>query len=252
MYIIDDGIVIRDMNMKESDKYLTILTRAHGKLRVKAPGAKGTKSRMLPSAQLFAYSNFTLFENRGYYTINQAELLDSFFGLSREVTALSLASYFAELLNAVGDADSPSGDLLRLTLNALYALANAKSSERVVKPAFEMRMMALAGFEPDLDACAVCGEEPKKPMLSLSNGVLHCAECRPFVGGSVSMPLPRGALDAMRYILDADLKKIFSFALRDEELRALSETAEIYTLTQLERPFQTLDFYKTMTGEPSL
>ena len=53
----------------------------------------------------------------------------------------------------------------------------------------------------------------------------------------------------MRYILDADLKRLFSFTLSEEECSCLAHTCEAYTLTQLERSFPTLDFYKTMTGE---
>ena len=116
-----------------------------------------------------------------------------------------------------------------------------------MKAAFELRCLCLAGYGPLLDACAVCGREPpEEPRFHLREGVLHCAACRGEVGDGISMPLDGGVLAAMRHIVYGDPKRLFSFQLGEEGLKQLGGITEAYLLTQLERGFRTLDFYKQM------
>ena len=50
----------------------------------------------------------------------------------------------------------------------------------------------------------------------------------------------------MRHVLYGDPKRLFSFRLAEESLNRMSAACEAYVLTQLERGFRTLDFYKQM------
>lgn len=90
-----------------------------------------------------------------------------------------------------------------------------------MKAVFELRLLCLTGYEPLLDACAVCGApEPLRARLHLSQGVLCCAACRGRLGGGgVHAPVPGGPA-AARYIVSGPPKKLFSFALAEESLRA--------------------------------
>jgi DNA repair protein RecO (recombination protein O) len=119
-----------------------------------------------------------------------------------------------------------------------------------VKAVFELKLMCLAGYEPLLDACAVCGEEAREPRLHLLEGVLHCAACRNEVGDGISMPLSPGVLAAMRHVVYGDPKQLFSFQLPPEGQRQMADVCEAFVLTQLERGFRTLDFYKQLTATP--
>ena len=60
------------------------------------------------------------------------------------------------------------------------------------------------------------------------------------------MPLDAACLAAMRHVLYGDPKRLFSFRLAEESLNKMSAACEAYVLTQLERGFRTLDFYKQM------
>ena len=107
--------------------------------------------------------------------------------------------------------------------------------------------MSVAGYAPLADACGVCGvSEPEGAQLNLNEGVLHCAACREEVGEGISMPLSPGALSALRYIVYGDPKRLFSFSLDEQSMKLLGDTAEAFLLTQLERGFKTLDFYKQL------
>lgn len=60
------------------------------------------------------------------------------------------------------------------------------------------------------------------------------------------MPLSPGALAAARYIVSGPPKKLFSFALAEESLRRLGQATEAFLMTQQERGFRTLDYYKQL------
>ena len=126
----------------------------------------------------------TLFEYRDYFTLNEAESLQQFWRVRSDLERLSLASYFAEVMEAVAVEGRPDPPALSLILNSLYALDRLNRPLELVKAAFELKLMCLEGYEPLLDACAVCGApEPEPPLFHLNEGVLCCAACRDGRGG---------------------------------------------------------------------
>lgn len=245
MYEKTTGLVLRDVNYKDSGKILTVLTPG-GKRTVSARGARRKGSRLTGAAQLFAYSEMEIFEYRGRYSLNEAETKELFLGLRADIENFALAAYFMELLETVMTEDEESEGALSLALNSLYALENGLRPSEQIKAVFELKLMALAGFEPVTDCCAVCGGEPKQPMLNVRQGVVHCAACRGGVGEGDAAPLCEASLSAMRYLFGSDIRRVFSFSLEAEGLRRLGNAAEAYVQGQLERSFKTLDFYKTI------
>ncbi len=252
MYTKVHGIVLRETSYKEADKILTVLTAEEGKRTIKARGCRRKGSRIGASAQLLVYSEMTLFAYRDYYTMNEAGTLEEFRGLRADLVSLSLGAYFAEVLEAVSQEGVPQGELLSLLLNALYALDRLQKSPGMVKAAFELRLMCLTGYEPLVDACAACGlSVPEAPRFHLNAGVLHCAGCRGEVSdGGISLPLAPGTLSALRHIVCGNPKRLFSFQLDEAGLAQLGAVTEAFLLTQLERGFHTLDYYKRLSSPP--
>lgn len=255
MYTKTTGIVLRETSFREADKLLTVLTADLGKCAVLARGARRKGSRIQSAAQLLVYSEMTLFSYKDRYTLNEAETLELFPHIRSDIELLALASYFAEMTEQATDEDRQTPELLSLLLNTLYALDRLNKPPRLVKPVFELRLMCLSGYAPLLEGCAVCGaEDPQSPRLLLAEGTLHCACCRNRLGAGGSYPLTAGALAAMRHVTAGDPKRIFSFTVDEESAKSLGGACERYALTQLDRNFRTLDFYKellTQQGEPS-
>ncbi len=242
------GIVLRAVDTKESDRILTVLTASMGKIAVVAKGARSRRSRVAAATQLLAYSELTLSESHGWQILSEAGTLELFQGLRQDVVLLSLGSYFAELTDAVTGEGLEAGEILSHLLNALYALSSLHLDPRLVKPVFEWKLMALTGFAPLAEGCAVCArEQPEAPMLDVVHGVLHCRSCRQ--GGGLDMPLTPSALEALRYVLWGNPKRLYAFSLEEEDLRLFHNAAEAYTAAQLERGFRTLDFYKRLCSD---
>ena len=159
MFLSTKALVLREAKYKEADKILTVLTGTEGKLTVKARGAMRKSCRYAASAQMLCFSEMTLFGSRGRWSINEAETIEQFLPLRRDIETLALGTYFAEMLEAVSDEDSPNPEMLQLGLNTLYALSRGMYTPEHIKAVFELRLMCLAGFEPALYGCDACGAE---------------------------------------------------------------------------------------------
>ena len=244
MYLTIRAIVLRVTDYNDRDALLTVLTQKHGKLTVKARGLRRKNSPLIAPCQLLAFGEFTLFEYKGQYTINEAHSIELFSNLRRDLTKLSLGTYFAQVAEVLSQEDLPNPELQSLVLNCLYALSKLDEPEIKVKAVFELRAACLAGFMPDLIGCHICGSQ-NSDRFDLSEGMLECVSCRG-MGGGIRMPVNPTVLDAMRYICFCDPRKILSFDIKTENLMKLADITEAYLTTQLERGFSTLDFYKSL------
>ena len=250
MHLTTKGLVLREVNYKESDKILTVLTAEEGKLAVSAKGCRKKGSAIAAASQLLVWSEFTLYEYQNRWAVKEAVTERQFGDVRSDLDKLSLASYFAEVTEALSREGQPEPELLSLTLNSLHALEKLPHPAALIKTAFEWRAMALAGYEPMADACAVCGTEPPAdPRIHLTEGVLHCAACRNEIGDGISMPLTEAALTALRHFIWGDPKRLFSVNIDQTSLKQLGQASEAYLMTQLERGFRTLDFYKSILME---
>ena len=243
MFLKTDGLVVRQVNYKDNDQILTVLTKEHGLMTLKARGVRSRSSRLKGACQLLAYSEFTVFENRGFHTIDEANAIQMFPELRTDIELLSLASYFAQVAEVLSQEDMPNPELLSLTLNALYALCRRLCTPELVKAAFELRAACLGGYTPELSGCAVCGD-PEPDRFDVRGGILCCASCS--AGEGLRLPVSPGSLAAMRYLVSCDAKRLFAFRLEVRAVKELCDLAETYLQTQLERGFYTLDFYKSL------
>ncbi len=244
MYLTVEAIVLRVTDYNDRDALLTVLTREHGKLTVKARGLRHKNSPLVAPCQLLAFGEFTLFEYRGMYTVNEAHSIELFQNLRRDLTKLSLGTYFAQVCEVISQEDLPNPELLALLLNSLYGLSKLNLPENQVKAAFELRVACLAGYTPDLTGCHACGNETPD-RIDLSAGQLECSGCGMGEGG-IRLPVNAGILQGMRYICMCEPKKLFAFSLGEDNMEKLAGISEAYLATQLERGFSTLDFYKSL------
>ena len=245
-YIVTKGVVLRETETKEADKILTVLTADQWKISVIARGARRKGCKYAACTQSLAYSEWTLYRKGDWYYANEGQTLELWNGLRTDLEAMSLAFYLAELTEAVTTEEADASELLRHLLNGLYALSALHKPPALVKAAFELKLLSLAGYEPLADGCAYCGcPEPEQPLLDVVQGVLRCRKCGTAESG-LSMPLCNASLAALRHVIYGDPKRLYSFTLPQDALRRLGNAAEAFAAAQLERGFRTLDFYKSL------
>ena len=267
MLITTDGLVTRSYPTGDGDQVLHILTPTMGRLAVIVKGGKKKVSGSVAITQLFTWGNYELYHKGDMYWLRGGSVLNSFYELTTDLSAMALGAYFCDITtDLTGEGEQTEG-LLRLLLNALYLLERGDKAHALIKGAFELRAMAISGYCPSLENCCVCGEEhPDLCYMDIMNGQLLCADCqtslnrqrvvdeearRELLGERrIICPMTASTLAAVRYVLSAPDKKVFSFELTDmEEQRTFARVAETYLLNHLERGFDTLDFYQTVKKE---
>ena len=97
MHIVTQGIVLREVPYKETDKILTVLAQGQGRATVKARGCRQKNSPLAAGSQLLVYSEMTWFEYQGRWTLQEAATLQEFRGVRQDLTRLALGSYCAEV-----------------------------------------------------------------------------------------------------------------------------------------------------------
>lgn len=250
MQCVTHGIIIRAKSVSD-DRLLTILTSDYGVISAVARGANKPRGRLTSSTELFCYSKLVLFRYRDSTTIDSAEVEQSFFALRQNIVALSLASYIAELCCELAPPEEAAPDYLRLVLNTLHLLSKGKKTVWLLKPVFELRLMTMAGFMPDLTGCAACGkfeEQGDGPMrFSIETGTLYCQNC--YDPQHTAEVVPQGVLSAMRHIIYSPFEKLFSFSLPEEGLRILTHICESYMLFHLQKQYRSLGFFYSVAEE---
>ena len=245
MYLKTQGLVLRVTDYNDKDALLTLLTPNYGKLTVKARGLRRKNSPLIAPCQLLAYGEYVLFDYKGNLTVNEATSIELFQNLRKDLCILSLGSYFAQAAELLCQEDAPNPELLSLVLNCLYGLSKLGIPREKVKAVFELRIASLAGYMPELSGCQVCGrEDPDR--FDLAAGSLVCSRCSGIQSAGIRMPVNDAVVQAMRYIVNCDPKRLFAFELGAENLTLLAQITEGYLCTQLERGFSALDFYKSL------
>jgi len=245
MFYTTKGLILRETQYKDNDKLLSVLTDELGLITAKARGVKRKNSKLRSGCGLLTFSELTLFEKNGYYTVNEAEPLQLFHGLRQDLELLSLGSYFAQVLETVSTEGQSDPEVLALGLNCLYALDALKKPQVTVKAVFELRLMCLLGYAPMLEGCGVCGAA-EGVRFALDHGILLCDVCLKTASGGETVRLSPGVLEAMRYICSCEKQRLFLFTLPDSALRELGSVTERFLLTQLGQGFPSLNFYKRL------
>jgi len=245
MFIQTKGLVLREVTYKEADRIITVLTEKDGIVSAKARGALRKNSKYSAGTQMLTYSDFIFVSRDGKLSVSEANVIESFEGMRTDIAALSLGSYFAECTQALLVENQPDAEVLQLNLNCLYALSRKMYSNEKIKAAFELRIMSLSGYEPQLEGCADCGSDiPGKMRLSIADGCLYCPDCAMGRGMGVSAE----EQNTMRFIVSAPAKKLLSFTTDDITAQALSFISEQYLQNHTERKFSTLDYYKKLSN----
>ena len=242
-----DGLIIKEQNFGEQDKLVYALTKSHGVIKAFVRGAKNIKNQKCAPSSLLSYSRLTFYKSRESYIIGDARILRIFSKLRGDVKKTCLAQYFCELALTICPREQPAEKFLSLMLNSLYLISEGKRSEELVKPCFEMRLAAMAGYLPDLVMCRECGVYAAEEMyFSPRTGEIECASCHGIKADGM-IKLSEAALTALRHTVYSDDDKLFSFTLSDEGLRMLNAASESYLQYRFEKEFKTLNFYKAIT-----
>ncbi len=236
------GIVLSEQERGESGRQIILLAKGIGKVRLTARGAKNVKSKFLAGTQLFCYGDFLAYEGRGFYSVTQIDLLESFYALRTDMEKLAEAMYLLELLDQTVPEGMAVDETLEFLLYTLQVIAKGALPPMLAGRIFELKYLQMSGLLAEF-SCMHCGTRQDEMFFSFTEGCFVCGTHR---AGAAERVLPAVA-EAVTFVLEKEGKAAFAFLLGEEALAQLDRMMEAYLAVHMGVRCKSRGFFRTGT-----
>ncbi len=241
-----DAIILRRQDFKETDRLLTLFTPEYGKFTVIAKGVRKPTGRMTGHVELYTRCSLMLSRGRDLDIVTQAELQEPFLQLQNSLERGAYASYAVELVDRFTEPEERHDALYDLLCDGLRNISADDSDLRIIARFYELSLLSLVGFQPELFDCVV-GHEPLEPQdqyFSAFDGGAICPEHAENNPHAQPMSLP--ALKVLRYMTTQDWPMIRELILSDPLHLELERILQSYIVYLLERRLRSVDFIRRL------
>lgn len=234
------AIVLRRVNVGETDRIVTLYTREKGKLSAAAKGARKHLSKLAGPSEMFTYGRYFLAAGRDLDIITQADVKESFPGIRKDLSRIAHATYLAELTSALVEERDANYELFDTLLSALYLL-ESEADPGIVTRYFDLQAMCLMGYRPEIDHCVRCGSRPSGDFaFSPSAGGRVCRECGRMPDDVII--LSSKTADAMRTLLVAEPRAVRELQFTDTVKSELYRSIKWYVRYRLDQDLKSAEF----------
>jgi DNA repair protein RecO (recombination protein O) len=243
-----DAVVIRVRDFDEADKVVTLLTREEGKVQAVARGIQRPRKPLFSRRQLFTHFRAQLYHGRNLETLSQLDIVDSFRRLREDLLLMAYASYLCELADELIREKERSETPFLLLLAVLHLLNEGTEPEPLLR-AFQLKLLSMLGFRPNLEDCVSCGgplPEGQPVRFAPGAGGTFCGKCSP--DGEKAVLVSRGALETMKRLLDADIRRTHIIRLSPEVQAEVARSLDEYVTYRVEKRLKSRDFLDSMRG----
>ena len=230
------GIILAQNNMGDNDKMVTLLTPDLGKIGCAAKGARRPKSALMSGTQFLCFGEFLIYKGVSSYSINSCEPIEIFYNIRLDVDKLKYAAEIAKIVNDVTDENQNTYKVLQLTLNTIYMISESDKDLNLILSIFKLRLLSIIGFRPIIEKCASCDEKEKLNYFSLRDNGLKCTPCAK--SDKSAIQLSDTTVKAIKYIIWAEPKKIFSFDMSEKNKMELKLLTKTYLNKCLEKEYE--------------
>ncbi|NKQ36100.1 MAG: DNA repair protein RecO [Chloroflexi bacterium] len=246
-----EAIVIKRRNFGEADRLLTLFSREYGKIRAIAKGARKPQSRKTGHVELFMRSKFLMAKGKELNIITQAEMVEGYSPLRDDLVRATYASYVVELLDRLTVEEGKHLDIYRLLAEALGWFAYTDDMLLAARY-YELRLLALTGFQPQLFSCVSCGEpiEEQDQFFSAELGGLLCPNCQ--TADRRAQPISSAAAKVLRYLQTRPWDTVQLLRLKRPLHTELEAIMHYYLTYILERNLKSVDFLHRLRHEAAL
>lgn len=238
------AVVLYSMDLAEWDKLVTFFSRDFGKLKGVAKGAKRSRKRFGSGLEPLTCINLSFFEKErsSLVRLNHCDIVESYPHIHDDVLKVGYANYLSELINEMVAEREANKELFKLFITFLHLLNEPYFREEFIR-IFELRLLSLSGYQPELMKCMNCRKEvngEKEHQFNLSRGGIICSDC--FKGSRNYPALSGGTIKILQRAQTIELKKVtrlfFSPQAREESRKILPRFIEYH----LEKPLKSLRF----------
>jgi DNA repair protein RecO (recombination protein O) len=237
------AIVLGHIEYGEADRILKLFTFKKGKITAIAKGVR--KIRSWKAGHLEPFTRVTLFlaKGRNMDIVTQAETVDGYLGLREDLERVAYASYVVEVLDRFTYEEGQNVAIFRLLANTLKRLETHPNPATVVHY-YELRLLDLVGFRPQLFNCIDCGKpirEEDQFFSPLAGGVAcpRCGKARP-----EAWPVEKDVLRYFRHLQRSTWEQIEGVTIPPMIEPSLGDLIERYITYILERKLNTPDFLR--------
>jgi DNA repair protein RecO (recombination protein O) len=210
MIVRTEAVILKAMDFRESSRILTVYTRDFGKQSLLAKGVRGGKSKLAGVTTPLNYVALVYYrkEERDLQLLSQCDLMRPWRRITDSLEAMAAAMGICELLNLVVQGEEEHPALFDLLVGCLDAVNDATSNPLNAFSLFEVRVLGLLGFRPELRICGRCGRtlgehEDRQLALDAPHGTICCADCTAAgYGGDVISPAALAVLRRFQEISD--------------------------------------------------
>jgi len=231
------AVVLHSAPYREADALLVLFPPHRGRVRALAKGVRRPKSRLRGGVQPLTRARFLLYAGRALDTVIQSELEEAYPRLHAELLRWAHANYLAELVMATTPEGTESRDAYALFLAAL-ALLEARRPEAAAR-FFELRLLGLLGYLPELTTCRSCGRRPEGSRLRIGSEGVFCERC----GSGVPGPeVDRRTLGALQFLFRARPQAVGRLELEPQTWSEMSLVLRYWLERHLDRPLKSVAF----------
>jgi DNA repair protein RecO (recombination protein O) len=244
------GIVLKEIETGDADKWVVVLTPQYGKLTVVAPGAKRARSKFVGCTQWLCYSDLDLFRSTDRYRLNDGNIIEPFYEIRNDLVKLTYATYFCEIISDLVMEDYPAKEEIRLFLNSLFFLSQGKKNEALIGAIFQFRILAIHGMAPYIKNCFCCHASLHKDteiFFSFSKCAVLCKGCHENEKDGRVQKILLGTFMAFEHILKVKLEEIFKFEVSDKVLKEVVVLSQRFLEERLEKKYKSLEFLSKLT-----
>lgn len=208
-----EGVVIRRRNLGEADSILTIFSLHHGKFDAVARGVRKPTSRMRGHLEPLTRVQVHVARGRSLDVFTQAESIEAHRALKSDLDRVNLALYCAELADRFTIDRVEQRPIYELLVDVLKALDSGASA--LAARYFEAHLLAITGYEAQVDACAICRQKlpEEETLFSGPAGGLVCRACRP--SATSGRILSVRAIKVLRFARTASIAQFDSLRVGD-------------------------------------
>lgn len=251
-----DAVVLRHNDWGEADRILTLYTHEMGKVRAIAKGVRKVRSRKAGHLEPFTHVNLMLAQGRDLMIVTQAETIDPYMALRENLLLPTYAAYVVELLDRFTFEEGENPALHRLLVDTLSRLNTGGVPDMVVRY-YEMRLLDLTGFRPQLFNCVGCGNEiqAEDQYFSAEQGGALCPRCGRLISPAPGSSLPGAwavslnGLKYLRHFQRSDYEQAARAHLPSPLSRELENLMHHYLTYLLERNLNTPIFLRRVRSE---
>lgn len=240
-----DAIVLARQDYGEADRIFILYTPGRGKLSAIAKGVRRPKSRMGPHLDYFTEASLELAKGRDLDVVTHASTVNAHSALRSDMDAYGNAAHFAEMVRHLTQDRQENRQVYDL-LSSSLALLNDGIAPWPVARHFELMLLGLLGFRPELFRCLHCLTtlEPEANAFSIQLGGLLCPRCRAVDPSAIVL-----SLDAQKYLRllsRSGLSAVIGIALPEPVKREIGSVVAAYIRFVAERDFASLGVLNSM------